>query len=182
MIQLVGDDETSLGDERWNDRGVGRKTHRGNKGVLLANETGNQRFCGHMQLRRTTFESGATCGDAVATKAFLNCVRTTTLSGSKSKVVVRRNIESTSRRSRKEETVIVILGLTVKKRDRSSRDARHRRGETVVYTCLEPSSVEGIEVRIKGSITLREGDSSELGVMNKPKRPAPEMTLRKPDG
>jgi hypothetical protein len=44
MIQLVGDDEATLGDECGNDRGVGRKTHRRNESVLLAKETGNQRF------------------------------------------------------------------------------------------------------------------------------------------
>lgn len=157
MIQLVGDEEATLGNECGNDRGVGRKTHRRNEGVILANETGNQRFCGHVQLRRTTFETGATCGDAVATKAFLSCVCTPTLSGSKSEIVVRGNIETTRRRSRKGEGAVVILGLTVEERDRSSWDARDRRGETIIYTCLEPSAVEGIKVRIKRSITLSKG-------------------------
>ena len=154
MIQLVGDEEATLGDECGNDRRVGRKTHRGNEGVLLANETGNQRFCGHVQLRRTTFESGATCGDAIATEAFLNCVCTPTLVGSKSEIIVRRNIETTRRRSRKGEGAVVILGHTVEERDRSSWDATDRRGEAIIYTCLEPSGVEGIKVRIKRSITL----------------------------
>ena len=103
MIQLVRNDEATLGDECGNDRRVGRETHRRNESVLHAKETGNQRLCGHVQLRRTTFESGATGGNAVATKAFLNRVCTPTLSGSKSEIVVRRNIESTRRRSRKGE-------------------------------------------------------------------------------
>jgi len=157
MIQLVGDDEATLGDECGNDRGVGRKTHRGNEGVLLANEMGNQRFCGHVQLRRTTFETGATCGDAVATNAFLSCVCTRTSTGSKSEIVVRRNVETTRSRSRKGEAAVVILGLTVEEGNRSSWDASDRRGETVIYTRLEPSGVEGIKVRIKRSITLPKG-------------------------
>lgn len=146
MIQLVRDEEATFGDECGNDRGVGRKTHRRDESVLLANETGNQRFCGHVQFRRTTFESGATRGDAVATKAFLSCVCTPTLSGSKSEIVVRRNIETTRRRSRKGEGAVIILGHTVEERDRSSWDARDRRGETIVYTCLEPTGVEGIKI------------------------------------
>src|SRR6266852_7446289 len=73
------------------------------RAYLLANEKGNQRSCSRVQLRRTTFESGATCGDAVATKAFLNCVCTPTLSGSKSDMAVRQNIETTHRRSRRGE-------------------------------------------------------------------------------
>jgi hypothetical protein len=146
MIQLVGDDEATLGDECGNDRRVGRKTHRRNESVLMAKETSNQRFCGHVQLRRTTFESGATCGDAVATKGFLNCVCTPALSGSKSEIVVGRNIESTRRRPRKGEGAMVILGLAVEERDRSSWDARDRRGETIIYTRLEPTGVEGIKV------------------------------------
>jgi hypothetical protein len=110
-----------------------------------------------VQLGRTTFESGATCGDAIATKAFLDCVCTPTLSGSKSEIVVRRNIETTRRGSRKGEGVVVILGLTVEERDRSSWDARDRRPETIINTSLEPSGVEGIKVRIKRSITLPKG-------------------------
>jgi hypothetical protein len=157
MIQLVGDEETTLGDECGNDRRVGGKTHGRNESVLLANETGNQRFCGHVQLGRTTFESGAARGDAVATKAFLNCVCTPTFSGSKSEIVVRRNIETTRRRSGKGEGAVVILGHTVKEHDRSSWDARDRRGKTIIYTCLEPTGVEGIKVRIKRSITLPKG-------------------------
>lgn len=110
-----------------------------------------------MQLGRTTLESGATCGDAIATKAFLDCVCTPTLSGSKSEVVVRRNIETARRRSLKGEGVVVILGLTVEERDRSSWDTRDRRPETIVNTCFEPSGVEGIKIRIKRSITLPKG-------------------------
>jgi hypothetical protein len=146
MIQLIGDDEATLGDECGNNRRVGRKTHRRNESVLLAKETSNQRFCGHVQLRRTTFKSGATCRDAVATKAFFNCVCTPTLSGSKSEIVVRRNIESTRCRSRKGEGAMVILGLTIEECDRSSWDARDWRGETIIYTGLEPTAVEGIKV------------------------------------
>jgi len=48
MIQLIGDEEATLGDKCGNDRGVGRKTHRRNECVLGANETGNKRFCGHV--------------------------------------------------------------------------------------------------------------------------------------
>ena len=107
-----------------------------------------------MQLRSTTFESGATSGDAVSTNAFLSCVCTPTLSGSKSEIVVRRNIETTRHRSRKGEGAVVILGLTVEERDRSSWDARDRRSKTIINTCLEPAGVEGIKVRIKRSITL----------------------------
>jgi hypothetical protein len=157
MIQLVGDEEGTLGNECGNDRGVGRKTHRRNEGILMANETGNQCFCGHVQLRRTTFESGATSRDAIATKAFLNCVCTRTSSGSKSEIVVRRNIETTCRRSRKGKGAVVIPGLTVEEPDRSSWDARDRRRKTIIYTCLEPSGVEGIKVRIKRRITLPKG-------------------------
>src|SRR5258708_7811826 len=157
MIQLVGDDKAALGDECRNDRGVGRKSHRGYKSILLANETGNQRFCGHVQLRRTTFESGATSRDAVATKAFLSRVCTPTLSSSKSEVVVRCDIENTSCLSREGEATVVILGLTVEEHDRSSWDARDWCGETVIHTFLEPSGVEGIEIRIKRSITLPKG-------------------------
>jgi hypothetical protein len=157
MIQLVGDEEATLGDECGDDRGVGRKTHRRNEGVFMTNETGNQRFSGHVQLRRTTFETGTTCGDAIATKTFHSCICTPALSGSKSEIVVRRNIETTRLRSRKGERAVIILGLTVEERDRSSWDARDRRGETIIYTCLEPAGVEGIEVRIKRSITLPKG-------------------------
>jgi hypothetical protein len=113
MVQLVRNEEATLGNECGNDRRVGRKTHRRNEGVLLANETGNQRFCGHVQLGRTTFESGATSGDTIATKALLNGICTPTLSGSKSEIVIRRNIETTFRRSSKGESAVVILGHTV---------------------------------------------------------------------
>ena len=110
---------------------------------LLAIETGNQCFCSRKQLRRTTLKSGATRGDAVATKAFLNCVCTPTLSSSKSE---RQNIETTCRRSRKGEGAVIILGLTVEERDRSSWDACDRRPETIIYACLEPTGVEEIKV------------------------------------
>ena len=39
MIQLVGDEEATLGDECGNDRRVGCKTHRRNESILMANET-----------------------------------------------------------------------------------------------------------------------------------------------
>jgi hypothetical protein len=162
MIQLVGNYKAALGDKCGNDRGVGRKSHRGYKSILLANETGNQRFCGHVQLRRTTFESGATSRDAVATKAFLSRVCTPTLRSSKSEVVVRRDIETTSCPSREGKATVVILGLTVEQHDRSSRDARNWCGETVVHTFLEPPGVEGIEIRIKRSITLPKGRVSVI--------------------
>jgi hypothetical protein len=154
MIQLVRDDKAPLGDEGGNDRGVGRKTHRGNESILVANETSNQGFCGRVHLRRATFETGTTSRDAVTTKALLNCVCTSTLSGSKAKVVVRRNVESTRRRSRKEKGIVVIVRVTVEESDCSSRDASDRRGETVIDTCFEPSGVKGVKIRIKGSITL----------------------------
>ena len=154
MIQLVRDEEATLGDKCGNDRRVGRKAHRRNESVLLTNETGNQRFCGHVQLRRTTFKSSATCGDAVATNAFLSCVCTPTVSGSKSEIVVRRDIETTRRRSRKGEGAVVILGLTVEECYRSPWDPSDRRSKTIIDTCLEPTGVEGIKVRIKRSVTL----------------------------
>jgi hypothetical protein len=154
MIQLVGDEEAALGDEGGYDCGVGGKAHRGDKRILLSEETGNEGFCGHVQLRGAALESGATCRDAVTTKALLNSICASTLSLSKAKVIVRRNVEAAGRCSSQRKCVVVVLGFTVEEYDRPSRNASDWRGETIIYAPLEPSSEKGVEIRIEWSITL----------------------------
>jgi hypothetical protein len=155
MIQLVGDDETAFGDERWYDRGICCKTHRRNESVFLSNETGNQRFSGHVQLRRTPFEAGAAAGDSITTKALLDGVSTPTLSLRKAKVVIGRNVETTGLRPRRGSVAVIFSAM--EERDRSSRDTSNWREKTVIQTYLKPSGVEGVEIRIKSGITLLRG-------------------------
>jgi hypothetical protein len=113
VIKFVRDEEAAFGDECRYNRGVGRKAHRRDNRILLSNETGNERFCGQMQLGGATFNPGATRGEAVTTKTLLNGVCTSTLSLSKTKVIVGRNVEGAGRGSGEIKSVVVVLRLAI---------------------------------------------------------------------
>ena len=65
----------------------------------MTKELGNERFCSRVQFGGATFESGATCGDTVTTKALFNGICTSSSGLSKAKVIVRRNIKAAGRSS-----------------------------------------------------------------------------------
>jgi len=65
---------------------------------------------------------------------------------SKPKIIVRRDVEGSSRGSGEGKSVVVVLGLTVKEIDGSSGNPGDRGRKTVINTRLEPPSVKGIKI------------------------------------
>jgi hypothetical protein len=54
MVKLIRDDQTPLPDKRWNERRIGRKTHRTDKCVLHSNKAGDKSFASGVEVIRTT--------------------------------------------------------------------------------------------------------------------------------
>jgi hypothetical protein len=76
------------------------------------------------------------------------------LSLSKTKIIIRRDVERSSRSSGEGKGVVEVLGFTVKEIDGSSGNPSDRIGKTVIDTGLESPSVKGIKIRVEGCITL----------------------------
>jgi len=154
MVVFVGDDKTTFRNERRDDRRVGCETHRGDKCVLLTKKTGDERFSSHVQLGAAAFQPSATSGHTITTEGFLCRICASTLCLSKPKIIVRRDVEGSSRGPGEIKAVVVILGFTVKKIDGPSGNASDRGRKTIIYTRLEPPSVKGIEVRVERCIAF----------------------------
>jgi hypothetical protein len=126
VIKLVRDEEAAFGDECGYNCRVGRKAHRRDDRIFLSNETGNEGFCDQMQFRGATFNPGATGGETVTMKALLNGVCTSTLSLSKAKVIVGRNVEGPGRGSGEIKSVVVVLRLAIEECNCPTRNASDR--------------------------------------------------------
>ncbi len=112
----------------------------------MTKKTGNESFPHHVQLGGAAFEPGAARGHTITTEALFYRICTSALCLSKPKVVVRRDVEGTSRGPDEGKSIVEVVGLTVKEIDGSPRDTSDRGRKTVIDTHLHPPSVEGIEI------------------------------------
>ena len=87
-------------------------------------------------------------------KGLLYRICTSTLCLSKPKIIVRRDVEASSRGSREGKCDVVVLGFTVKEIDGSSGYASDRRKITVIDTLLESPGKKGIKIRVERSVAL----------------------------
>jgi len=99
-----------------------------------------------MELVRTAFQAGTARRNAIPFDRFLHCVSATTACLRKSKIIVRRNVESACFRARVYLSVVAILGVSVINKDSASSNARDRMGEAIIHATLEPTGVERIKI------------------------------------
>ena len=87
-------------------------------------------------------------------KGLFYCVCTSTLCLSKPKIIVRRDVEGSSRGSREDKRDIVVLGFTVKESESSSGNPSDRDKYAVFYALKEPPRVKGVKIRVEGCVAL----------------------------
>jgi hypothetical protein len=79
---------------------------------------------------------------------------TFTLSLSKPKIIVRREVEASSRGSSEGKSDVTVLRFTIEEFDGSSGNPGDRGKKAVVRTLLDPPSVKGIKVRVERCVAL----------------------------
>jgi hypothetical protein len=78
-----------------------------------------------------------------------------TLCLSKSKIIVRRDVEASSRGPRERKGEVVVLRFTIKEIDGSTGNASDRGKKAVIDTLLEPACVKGIEIRVERCVAVK---------------------------
>jgi hypothetical protein len=146
VVELVRDDEAALADERGHCRRVGRKAHRNDYRIILAEEPGDELLRLYVQVERTSIESGTRGRDTVPANGFFDSVGASSRRRGETKIVVRRDIERARLFTSLDERVVRIGRRSVVRKDRPSGDGRDRLGEAVVEPCLEATGVERVKV------------------------------------
>lgn len=154
VVQFVRDDEAALVDECGDRRRVGSKAHTDDHGVFRPDELGHEFLRLNVQIQCTRFQPHTARGNTIPLQPCFHGIGDSTRRLSEPEIVVRRNVQRTSRRSRQRKVFVEILGNSIKRLDRSSRDTRHRSREAVVHSSLESTSVEGIEIRVQRGVAL----------------------------
>jgi len=161
VVQLVRDDQASFSNDSGECSGVGSESHRDDHGVVLAEETSDERFSLDMQVERSSLQTRSSCADSVPTDGFLNGIGASSRSGGETEVVVRRDVEASSPLSRVLEGEVGVVGGSVEGDDGTSWDAGDGFAEAVVETGFETTGVEGVEVRVESSVALQKRGRQE---------------------
>jgi hypothetical protein len=154
VIELVGNDETPLGDQRGDVGRISGETHRHHHGRLDAEETRDELLGLVVEIQSRRVVAGASARDAVSSDNRLDGVRAATGRRGESEVVVRRDVERASVTPRELKARVVIGSGTIEELDRPSRDASDRSGEAVVEALLEPTDVKRVKVRVERGVAL----------------------------
>jgi hypothetical protein len=166
VVELVGDDEAALADERRDDGRVGREAHGHDGRVLLADEIGDERLGLLVEVECAALQPGSARADAIPLDALLDDVGAAAASLSETKVVVRRDVEGAGPSAGEGQRFVVILAVPVEEHDRPASDTGDGLAETVVDTSLEPAGIERVEVRVQRSVTLARSSAEAHATVN----------------
>lgn len=113
VVQLVRNDQTTLADQRRDDRRVRRKAHRTDQRVLLADEPRDKCLRLRVQVQAAALEARPARGDAVLHYGRLHRVRTGTPRLREPEVIVRRDVQSPRPGPRGHHRLIVVGRVAV---------------------------------------------------------------------
>lgn len=154
VVQLVGDDQGTLGDQSRERAGVGDVAHGEQHSSRLANKGGNLTLDLKGKVRGSHIAAGAAEGNSVALDALLDGVGTGTVGLSKAEVVVGAHVEGFSVGTRVLVRLVEVIGLAVNESDVSARNTNCGTREAVIKTLLQSAGVKAVEITVEGSVAI----------------------------
>ena len=154
MVIFVRNDQAPLPNQGGDRSRIGRKTHRHDDCILLANEPRNEGLGLCMQIQCATFKSRPARTNAVSPYRFFDCIGTPPTGLGEPEVVVRRDVEGATLRAGKVERFVVVVRGALDEGNRASWDICDGSGEAVFNAAFESARVERVEIRVEWRVAL----------------------------
>lgn len=154
VVELIRENQATLGDESREGRGVGDKTHGEDHRSGLSDETGDFLLDLESQVGCTHIGARAASAESVLLDALLDGIGTGTFGLGKAKVVVRAHVEGLSVGSGVVVSSVVVTGLAVHEGDVAAGNTGDGSGKAVVNAHLESADVEVVKVLVQGRIAV----------------------------
>ena len=117
-------------------------------------ELGNEALGDLVEVQGTTFKTSSAAQDSVSGDGLCDGISASATGLRKTEVIVGGNVETTGPAASGVEINVVIVGVTIVTDNRAAWDASNRRGKAVIRADFKSTGIEGVKIRIQGSVAL----------------------------
>lgn len=168
MVELIRNNEVTLGNERREGTSVGDEAHRENHSSGLANELCNFTFNLDGEIRCTNIGARAAAAETILANALLDGISARTNGLGETKIVVRAHVQGLRAGTGVLVVAVEIIRLAVEESDVTAGDASSGSGEAVVDAHLESTDVEVVEIIVQGCVAILYPEGLVMGLISEP--------------